>query len=523
MLNTFLSKIIVLSIFFIVILFLGLYSINLFESNKKEYYLDVQSELLQTKYDTSYKYFKIMSSDIFEMYSKNKKLINLFAQAKNANTKKQALIRKQIYNLIFKNYKRLNRMGISQVHFHLPNNTSFLRMDSPLEYGDDLKNIRKSVVKTNSTLLTQEGFEVCKFMSGARFVYPIFDLNHQHIGSVEIAFSSKKLLESIEDDFIYDSHILISKDILKKALSKQEINKNFINSWEISDFYMDNSIHKKMGDINLYQVLKQQSMNDASIIENIKNGVARDNPFTISTQYNYQNILLTYLPLSDTNNNKKISYIVTYTESDYLSNVQTEENYIKLMYFIVVVMLALFSVYVIYTQEKLKVLALYDSLTTLPNRTLFTIEFQNEITRAFRYDTVLALLFLDLDGFKAVNDTYGHDVGDKLLQNVSQTFLSQVRQSDIVARLGGDEFVILLVDIEDTDKILQISQKILDTINEPIIIDDKSLHVGTSIGIALFPDHAKDTKTLMKYADSMMYQSKENGKNQITLFNNKEI
>jgi len=523
MLKTLFSKIIALSVFFMLIIFLGLYFIVLFQDNKKEYYLNVQSELLQTKYQTSYKYFKIMSSDIFEMYSKNKKLIKLFSQAKDADTNTQDLLRKKMHTLVYKNYTRLTGMGISQVHFHLPNNTSFLRMYSPSNYGDDLKNIRASVVKTNRTLLPQEGFEVCRFMSGARFVYPVFGVNNQHIGSVEISFSTEKLLESIQDDFVYDSHVLISKNILEKALSEEEINKNFTKSWEIPNYYVDSNIHNRLGHIDLYQVLKKEAHHDKAITNDIINGIDRKKPFTISTQYNYQNILLSYLPLSNIDNIQNISYIVSYTESDYLSNLQTEENYTKIIYSVVMTLLALFSIYVIYAQEKLKLLALYDTLTKLPNRTLFTIEFENEIARALRYKTSLAVFFLDLDGFKAVNDTYGHDVGDKLLQNVSQTFLSQVRQSDIVARLGGDEFVILLTDIKDSDETLRIAQKIIDVINEPIIINQQELYVGASIGIALFPDHAKDSETLMKYADNVMYQSKENGKNQVTLYKNKDI
>lgn len=511
------SKLILLSVIFVVFSFIGWYVIQILEKNKKSYYLSIQSALLQAKFDTSYNNYLIMSNDIFSMYAKNEKMIELFSKAKDANETQRVIIRQNIYDSLSKNYKRLNNMGISQVHFHLPSNISFLRMYKPSKFGDDLSQTRHSVSLANKLKIPQEGFETCKFISGFRFIYPVFNAQDEHIGSIGISYEGKQLLHSIIDNFVYDSHILVLKEVIDTSIKDEQLKVSYKNSWEAKDYYLDSYVHKSVGNLDLYN-----KINSLKLQEEIEEGIHTKKTFSIATRYNYKNIILTFLPIKNALGVKNISYIVTYTESDYLSNIQTEENYIELMYLIVLVLLYLFGIYVIYSQEKLKVLALFDMLTGLPNRTLFTIEFQNEINRAMRYENKLAVIFLDLDGFKAVNDTYGHHVGDLLLKKISNIITSKIRKSDLAARLGGDEFIILLTDIKDNETVMEITQNIINDINKDILIEKEPIHVGASIGISIFPDDAGDSQTLIKYADKMMYKSKKNGKNQATLYKKEE-
>lgn len=517
MLKTKFSKLLTLTFVFISFSFLGYYAISLFENNKKDYYLKVQSELLQAKYETSYKNYKIMTSDIFSMYSKNKKIISLFSQAKDANRTTQSRLRTQMYNSLAKNYKRLSNMGISQVHFQFPTNKSFLRMYQPTKFGDDLSKTRHTIRLTNKLQNPHEGFESCQAMSGFRFVYPVFNKTKEHIGSIEISYEGEQLLQSITDDFIYDAHILVSKKMLDFNIKKEHLKSHYKDSWEAKDYYIDTKVHKNIGHVNFYNKISTKELQ-----KEIASKIKTQNTFSITTKYNYQNIILTFLPIHSANGIKNVSYIVTYSESDYLSNVKTEENYIKTVYFVVITMFFLFGIYIIFSQEKLKQLALYDELTKLPNRTLFTIEFQNEINRALRYKTKIALMFLDLDGFKAVNDTYGHTLGDKLLRIISDIITSQIRKSDIAARVGGDEFIIMLTDVKDIKTTLRTAQDIIHKINEDIIIEKEIIQVGASIGISIFPQDSENPDTLIKYADQMMYKSKERGKNQITIYNKEE-
>ncbi|MGM0703358.1 MAG: putative bifunctional diguanylate cyclase/phosphodiesterase [Pseudomonadota bacterium] len=158
-------------------------------------------------------------------------------------------------------------------------------------------------------------------------------------------------------------------------------------------------------------------------------------------------------------------------------------------------------------------LAFHDNLTGLPNRAFFSHLLTKSMQQAHRYDKSFALLFLDLDRFKAINDSLGHDAGDELLQEVSHRLGQSVRESDTVARLGGDEFVVLLPEIEESSHITQVANKILAAVSTPFTLVGQEFRITISIGIARFPDDGEDEQTLMKHADVAMYHAKEEGKN----------
>ena len=163
---------------------------------------------------------------------------------------------------------------------------------------------------------------------------------------------------------------------------------------------------------------------------------------------------------------------------------------------------------------RLQYMAQYDQLTQLPNRQLFMDRLQTALMRAKRSQTVVSLLFIDLDGFKEVNDSLGHAVGDRLLQRVAQRLLQGVRESDTVARLGGDEFVVLLENLPARDPALAAADKVLGAFSQPFNLEGRHLEVKPSIGIALYPDHADDAHRLLGRADAAMYLAKKNGGNQ---------
>ena len=163
-------------------------------------------------------------------------------------------------------------------------------------------------------------------------------------------------------------------------------------------------------------------------------------------------------------------------------------------------------------QERIQQLAHYDVLTGLPNRVLFSDRLEQAIISAQRNHTKIALLFLDIDRFKQINDTLGHGAGDLMLQNVGQRLLSCVREQDTVSRQGGDEFIVVLSDAGIAGAEL-VAQKILQSIIQPYSIEGHDLRITASVGIAVYPDHAQDSESLIRFADVAMYQAKENGRN----------
>ena len=170
------------------------------------------------------------------------------------------------------------------------------------------------------------------------------------------------------------------------------------------------------------------------------------------------------------------------------------------------------------TQERLHHLAHHDTLTGLPNRAYFSERLNGAIAHAQRRRRPLAVLFLDLDRFKIINDTLGHDVGDQSLQILAARLKSCVREGDTVARLGGDEFTVLLEDLASADDIPLVAQKFIHAVLQPFVLERREFFITTSIGVALYPNDGEDSITLLKNADTAMYRAKEAGRNNFQFY-----
>jgi diguanylate cyclase (GGDEF)-like protein/PAS domain S-box-containing protein len=165
-------------------------------------------------------------------------------------------------------------------------------------------------------------------------------------------------------------------------------------------------------------------------------------------------------------------------------------------------------------EDRLKTLSLYDHLTGLPNRTLFYDRIKQEIAYAKREHKKFALMFFDLDNFKEVNDTFGHDIGDRLLQEIAKRFKNLLRETDTICRLGGDEFIILLAKLSRPENnITDIIQKIVGTLDKPFTIEGQQILISVSIGISLYPENGQTGEELIKNADKAMYRAKKDSTN----------
>lgn len=162
---------------------------------------------------------------------------------------------------------------------------------------------------------------------------------------------------------------------------------------------------------------------------------------------------------------------------------------------------------------KVSHLANHDPLTGLPNLRLATERLLSAISLSKRKGWKAAIMFIDLDGFKKVNDSYGHDIGDKLLKQVADRLVGSLRETDTVARIGGDEFLVIQTEVTHRITTSNVAEKIVRKISEPFILEDKEIMVGASIGISIYPEHGTDRRILLKKADDAMYYTKRIGKN----------
>ncbi|MGZ3236944.1 MAG: diguanylate cyclase domain-containing protein [Burkholderiaceae bacterium] len=166
-------------------------------------------------------------------------------------------------------------------------------------------------------------------------------------------------------------------------------------------------------------------------------------------------------------------------------------------------------------------LAYHDVLTGLPNRAFFLDVQQKVISHAKRSQHMIATLFLDLDGFKPINDAFGHHMGDQLLVAVAERLRATVRQADVVARFGGDEFAVLITDIIDVNIAASLAQKLIDILSKPFVLRGQKLNLHASVGIAIYPTDGNDPETLLTNADKAMYQAKYHGGNNFQFYDAK--
>jgi len=169
-------------------------------------------------------------------------------------------------------------------------------------------------------------------------------------------------------------------------------------------------------------------------------------------------------------------------------------------------------------EERIRHLAHHDTLTGLPNRTMLREALAHAIAHAARYKHIIALLFIDLDHFKRINDSLGHHAGDLVLQSAAHRLQACVRKDDMLARLGGDEFVIVLYSLRHSQEAALVAAKVLNALDAPFELEGNVLHAGGSIGISLFPEDGKDAETLMRAADTAMYHAKSNGRGNYQFF-----
>lgn len=169
-------------------------------------------------------------------------------------------------------------------------------------------------------------------------------------------------------------------------------------------------------------------------------------------------------------------------------------------------------------EARIRHLAQHDPLTELPNRALLSDRLGQALVAAKRDARRLAVIFIDMDNFKPINDTLGHAVGDRLLQQIASRLRTSLRESDTVARIGGDEFVVLLRNVTDGPDAQAVADKLREVLIQPFVVDSHTLVVGASIGVALYPDHGSEALELFRHADEAMYRAKRDGRNRVQIF-----
>jgi len=334
------------NIFIAVFIVLSL-AIFAFFNNKKntniKSYLYHQTKDFVSKYNTLYRYHKEISEIIYLSLIKNKNVLKLYKDANTKDVKLQTKIRKELYTYLKDEYKQLKRFNLKQLHFHLKNNDSFLRMHKPKKFGDNLSKIRPTVAYVNKNIKEIDTFEEGRIYNGYRFVYPL-KYQGNHIGSIEISFSAKVFTSAFMSNYDEYSSFLVSKNIVDEKVFSSE-KSNYIKS-DYKDFYLDKEAFE------VVKKLKPNSLNlpkpSKKILEIANKKIKMGKPFSIYSPNREHDLI--YIPVKNKLNHKVVASLVISTKDTYIKNEISNTN----MSIIVTILVLFFILLFIYTELRQK-------------------------------------------------------------------------------------------------------------------------------------------------------------------------
>ena len=494
--------------------FISLSILNTLRINQElKNYNESQYEAYFTELETIKNNLKRVSDSIFDNLINVKDVIDIFQKAHSASIEEKALLRQQLYELLQTKYKKFQKYGVQQFHFHLPNNDSFLRFHKPEKFGDDLTQIRASVKYVNEFKKAIVGFEEGRIFNGYRYVYPLFDKNGTHIGSVEVSSSLlnfKKMFEatnSVQVDFVLTKQVVYSK-VFESQL------KNYVQYLTFENFLIQSTLQEyntqKYIHTNLTAILKDKE---------IESQLLPIHKFIYSKFVNEDLYSFFFIPLYNDFTKQPVGYSIILGESNYFKYFFDSLIFSYLAIALISLLLAftLFknSQLIKENEEKLffKHESYTDTLTSLPNRKAYERRLQEKINLSKRYNTIFSIILYDIDKFKLINDTYGHDIGDKVLIEMSQLIRSTLRANDYIFRIGGEEFIIILPHTRNIEA-KTTAEKIRKEVETQLhSIENKTITISMGVTQYKIDDNAK---TIFKRVDDYLYESKKNGRNRVT-------
>ena len=454
------------------------------------------------------------SDVIFAIKVNQPNVLQIMNDANNAAKRDEA--RKKLYALLEPTYELLKKNGIRQLHFHLPGNISFLRFHKPNKYGDSLKGIRYSIDLVNKTKKVVRGFEEGRIFNGFRNVYPLF-YNDKFVGTVEISYSIRAIATTLTQSENAFYGLLIQKDLVQKKVWKEN-RKYYVPSLFSDEYLWD----KKTFSTLYYYKNKEKFFNglrevERTLSKKIQPLLKKKESFLLPFGYHDKNFIVIFQVLQNIAK-QRVGYIVTFSQNNFFA--QSNEHYRMTLAIASLVDMALSILFFLFLKTErdiksaLSFRSNYDPLTRLLNRRGFETTYNAIFKTHKRHKQPFALLFLDIDHFKHINDTYGHDIGDAVLEELAKILKQTLRDSDIIARWGGEEFVVLLNDT-NADAAKKVAQKLKEKIEEHTHATLPSFTV--SIGVAN-GEASKSFEQLLKEADEALYRAKKEGRNRIVIY-----
>lgn len=499
--------------FFLLFVLLEVVLIWVLMHKRDSYITDIETRYtkrLHTQLNSVINFYSTTSTIIIDEILHNADIRKILFQINEQDEIKQQKIRMDLLNILQPTYDRLTDYGFRQLHFHDKNGNSFLRFHSPNNYGDNLFDVRATILEANQTKKPQFGFEEGKILNGFRNVFPII-LEGEFHGTVELSNSFDTFSDTLHKNFPLEFKLLITKEYVNSKVFPELINKYYKPSSISALFYEENSA--KSSEYGLFinkQILSK--IDEKLKFISVENELKTKKPFVKSVKIDDKHYIVTFIPVSDFNKTVN-TYVASYVEDD--SIYQEHTAYYIFLFFSHVILITLFMLYVLryFFDEKNKFMekAYIDSLTKVYTRT----KFNHDISKIIDSNELqfYSFILFDIDHFKNVNDTFGHDIGDKVLEEFTGVIKHTLRENDMIYRWGGEEFIILVKD--KNNKHLQLlTNKLKNAITR--FNFTKVGFISSSFGVAVATQ--EDTKdTLLKRADENLYKAKQSGRNCIVM------
>lgn len=475
---------------------------------KKNNFLESRKEIADMQYNLLSNSYAMHTNMVFKQIINSKSVGFLMAEAAKASNHEKRKLRQKLFKKFKRLFKGMKKVNLRQMHFHLPGAISFLRMHKPEYFGDSLAELRPSIKRINTYQKVLTAFEIGPIFNAIRHLFPIF-YQGKFVGSVEISYGFDAFIQSslmLPGEHFY--HFVLKKKLLSKKVLKSEKH-TYINSRLDKNYVYD---------LNVYEKYNQKSFDvenkEAMLLElegKIKTEMADGKTFVKALHYQESSYSVVFKSIYNLLK-EHVGYFLTIKKSPELDDL--EHTYISyrilalMLSILIGLMLSLFIWIISYRFYWLKYMAHTDTLTKISNRAFLYSQLPKLLEHAHQNDKALSCIFFDIDYFKQINDTFGHDVGDRVLKTLANIVDNNLRKDDFFARWGGEEFMVLLPNTALKESI-NVANKLCNAISTY-----KFSHgtVTSSFGVVNLRRGEK-LNSFIKRADTALYHAKKMGRN----------
>ena len=495
---------------FVLLESLVLIGVTYIKKSDTKNYLSIVSPDFKSHIDIASSHLTDISRIFYDITIDKPKIEDLMFKASSTqNEKLQAKLRQELYQELVPSYEYMKKYNVRQLHFQLPKTVSFLRFHKPSKFGDSLLGVRETLEYVNEFRTPISAFEEGRIFNGFRNVYPIYKDNI-FVGTVEISFSFSGMQEILSKIDSTTYIFLIKESIVgSKVFDEEKLN---YKKSEFKQFLYDKTTLKDTMQIGLKEVTKINSHIAEKVNKSLKEGKLFSLFYKEKEMYENNTIIISFVPVSNLED-EVVAYIIHYEFGNFIDlifkNLQALFWLLTLLAFI---LSSIFTGMIFNEKKKQKLIhdfAIHDSLTGIYNREGINEIINQKIAEAKETNKNFSVIFFDIDFFKRVNDIYGHDMGDYVLENIANIVSSEIKKGDIFARWGGEEFMLFLPNT-DMKTAVELANTLRAMIEEHAFSNIDS--ITCSFGVTILRNNEEKT-AFLKRADRLLYKAKESGRN----------